>query len=721
MRASMRRALRAACVGAVFVYVLLVGIGEVVADSSQPPAFPASHRLVPHVPDSALLLPVAQAAGGSAAGNILLRSVVILAIVLVFMVVVLSINIAMRRQAERDLRRHRMHLERLVEDRTMEVRETNQQLEQEIAERRRGEDVLLRREAILETMEFAAEQFLEGAAWEENIETVLARLGESAKLSRVTIVENRRGKNGSLLLFRRCEWTAPGAAPVAGDAPSRITYESRGIAGWRERLAQGETIAGNTTDLPDTERELLETEQVKAVAVVPVLVSGGWWGFMQFDDCEAEREWSGLELETLRTAANILGQAILRKRNEEERGRMAERVQRAQKIQSLGVMAGGIAHDFNNILTGVLGNADLALSELPGASTVRTNVRNIKEAAIRASKLTGQMLACSGKGRFAFEHVDLNATLRNMTNLLGPVIRDGIGLEYELDEDIPTIQADAAMLRQMVMGLVANASEAIGEDEEEGTITVSTGVLDADSEYLAGTYPGERLPEGRYVFLRVQDNGSGMDEDTLGRVFEPFFTTKFAGRGLGLAAILGIAKGHAGAIRVASEPGRGTAFTVLFPLTLEREEAPVDEVVAVPAEIKGQTVLVIDDEESIRSVTRLMLEKSGFKVLTADDGPGGLELFREHPGDIAVTVLDLTMPGMNGDEVLKEILGTRGDARVLLTSGYKEEDVRHRFDVGGMTGFVQKPFLLAALVDRICSVIAPPGPQGPPETSTAPA
>ncbi len=704
------------CAGGALLCLLAVGARATGTDCLRQSPFHAYHGPVLSTPGTALLLPLAQATGESGSGSILLRSAVGLAIVLVLMVIVLSVNIALRRRAERDLRRYRTHLERLVEDRTMEVRQSNRQLEQEVVERRRAEEILLRREAILEAMEFAAGRFLGSHAWEDNIEDVLVRLGESASLSRVNIVENRRGKNGSLVLFRRYEWTSPGTAPTLTADASRATYEDEGIESWRGRLVRGETIAGNATDFPDAEQELLDARQIKAVAVVPVFVSGDWWGFMEFDDCEDEREWPVLELEALRTAAHILGQAILRERNEEERDRMAERVARAQKLQSLGVLAGGIAHDFNNILTGILGNADIALSELPHTSTVTTSVQHIKDAAVRASKLTGQMLACSGKGRFVFEEVDLNATLRDMTNLLGPVIRDGIGLTYELDEDIPAIQADATMLKQMAMGLVANASEAIGE-KEEGAITISTGVFEADASYLAGTYPGQGLPEGQYVFMRVQDNGSGMDEDMLGRVFEPFFTSKFAGRGLGLAAILGIVKGHAGAIRVASEEGEGSAFTVLFPLAPEREEPAVDEIPVIPAEITGQTVLVIDDEESIRNVTRLMLEKSGFEVLTADDGPEGLALFREHPRDIAVTLLDLTMPGMNGDEVMKEILGMQRGARVLLTSGYKEEDVRHRFDVDGMTGFIHKPFELTSLVDQIRSVMPEIAATVPPEVA----
>jgi signal transduction histidine kinase/CheY-like chemotaxis protein len=708
------------CAGAALAYLLAAGVSAMGADGPLGLSSHAHQGIAPSAPGTALVLSLAQADGESTGSRVLLRSAVGLAVVLVLMVVVLSINIALRRRAERDLRGYRTHLERLVEDRTMEVRQSNRQLEQEIVERRRAEEILLRREAILEAMEFAAGQFLEGHAWEEDIDGVLVRLGESAKLSRVNIVENRRGKSGSLLLFRRYEWRSQGTESALAADSERVTYEDEGIESWRDRLVKGETIAGNRSAFPDTEQTLLADRQIKAVAVVPVFVSGEWWGFMEFDDCEAEREWPVLELEALRTAANILGQAILRERNEEERDRMAERVARAQKLQSLGVLTGGIAHDFNNILTGILGNADIALSELPHSSSVTTSVQHIKDAAIRASKLTGQMLACSGKGRFVFEQVDLNATLRNMTNMLGPVIRDGIGLTYELDEDIPPIQADATMLKQMAMGLVANASEAIG-DREEGAITISTGVLEADAGYLAGTYPGVGLSEGNYVFMRVQDNGSGMDEDMLGRVFEPFFTTKFAGRGLGLAAILGIVKGHAGAIRLASEAGEGTAFTVLFPLAPDREEPVVDEIPVVPAEITGQTVLVIDDEESIRNVTRLMLEKSGFEVLTADDGPEGLALFRERPGDIAVTLLDLTMPGMNGDEVMKQILGIQNGACVLLTSGYKEEDVRHRFDVDGMTGFIHKPFELTSLVDQIRSVMTEVGVAEPPELSTEPA
>ena len=248
----------------------------------------------------------------------------------------------------------------------------------------------------------------------------------------------------------------------------------------------------------------------------------------------------------------------------EERLRLEGQLQHAQKLESLGVLAGGIAHDFNNLLTGVLGNAEIALTDLPPEAPARTQLQAISTAAQRAAELTKQMLAYSGKGRFVVQHLNLSTLVEEMANLLEVSISKKAVVSYNFARDLPPIEADATQIRQIIMNLMTNGSEAIGSTS--GSISVSTGVMEADRPYLSETYLDEQLPEGCYVYLEVSDTGCGFEAETMGKLFDPFFTTKFTGRGLGLAAVLGIVRGHGGAVKVSSEPARGSTFRVLVPM-----------------------------------------------------------------------------------------------------------------------------------------------------------
>jgi len=392
-----------------------------------------------------------------------------------------------------------------------------------------------------------------------------------------------------------------------------------------------------------------------------------------------------------------------RRRAEEERRRLQAQIQHAQKLESLGVLAGGIAHDFNNLLMGILGNADLALMHLPSSSPARDNIEGVQTAGKRAADLCRQLLAYSGKGRFVVEYVDLGELVQEMAHLIDVSISKRITLKYGLAEDLPPMEADATQIRQIVLNLITNASEAIGE--HSGTIRIRTGVSQCDRARLSRTYLGEDLPEGAYLFLEVSDTGCGMDEETRARIFDPFFTTKFTGRGLGLAAVIGIVRGHGGALKVKSSVGRGTTFTVLFPTA--RRSARRRNGDRTPSRAwRGQgTVLVIDDEEAVRSVTRGMLEKFGFSVLAASDGEQGVSLFRDHASEISVVLLDLTMPRMGGEETFEEIRRQSPKARVILTSGFSEQEVAKRFKGKKVAGFLQKPYQASALKEKLREVL----------------
>jgi two-component system, cell cycle sensor histidine kinase and response regulator CckA len=388
-----------------------------------------------------------------------------------------------------------------------------------------------------------------------------------------------------------------------------------------------------------------------------------------------------------------------------ERRGLELKVQHAQKLESLGVLAGGIAHDFNNLLVGILGNAGLALREIRVESPVVPLLVDIQTAAMRASDLTKQMLAYSGKGRFVVQKLDVNSLVEEMAHLLATVISKKAVLKFNFAAKLPAVEADPSQLRQIVMNLITNASDAIGD--RSGIISITTGVVDADKSYLGTTFLDDGLREGDYVFIEVSDTGCGMDTATQTRVFDPFFTTKFTGRGLGLAAVLGILRSHHGAIKVYSELGRGSTFKVLLPCA----EGAVRELVSAPkfqsANVRGDgLILICDDEETIRAVARRVFELAGYTVLTAADGREAVRVFRERAEEIAGVLLDMTMPGLSGEEVFREMRRIKPDVKVLLSSGYNEQDATSQFVGKGLAGFLQKPWTPDDLLRSFQAAIA---------------
>jgi two-component system cell cycle sensor histidine kinase/response regulator CckA len=404
---------------------------------------------------------------------------------------------------------------------------------------------------------------------------------------------------------------------------------------------------------------------------------------------------------------HFIGQVVditERKRAEEQRLALDRKLLETQKLESIGVLAGGIAHDFNNLLVGILGNADLALLELPIDSAAHARIMQIMTAGQRAADLTQQMLAYAGKGRFVIEQVDLNALISETTRLLGASVTKHVSLYYHLAPDMLTIEGDATQLRQVVMNLIINASEAIGD--QLGVIEIATGTRHISALDLATAYRAPDLAAGRYVLLEVADNGCGMDAATVARIFDPFFTTKFTGRGLGLAAVQGIVRSHGGTLMVRSSPGHGTTFSVLLPRAqqhLAELDATPDEELAQPA---SGIVLVIDDDSDVRAIAEQMLQIIGFTVLLARSGQAGVELFREQAGMLACVLLDLTMPHMDGEEVFRALQSIRSDVPIVLMSGYSEQEVSERFNGAGLAGFLQKPFTFSSLESKLQQVLA---------------
>jgi signal transduction histidine kinase len=390
------------------------------------------------------------------------------------------------------------------------------------------------------------------------------------------------------------------------------------------------------------------------------------------------------------------------RRVEGERREVEARLFQAQKLESLGVLAGGIAHDLNNILTPVVGFAELAAASLPAASPAVRMLAEVGTNARRAADLVQQILAFAGRGRFVVQPVDLSRLVREMDRLLGAAVHVNTGLEYDLAPGLPLVEGDVTQLRQVVMNLVKNAAEAVAD--EAGIVTVRTGSI-PDAHQAGGSLrPDEDMTGGPAVFLEVEDSGCGMTADVIAKAFDPFFTTKFTGRGLGLAVVQGIARGHRGALRIRSEPGRGSTVRFLLPALVAAYAAEPDGAAeADPTdERRGTgTVLVVDDEGGVRDTAARILEHAGYTVLAARDGQDGVRVFTEYQRRIDAVVLDLTMPRMGGLEAARVLRGVRPDLPVVLMSGFSVDEVT--LQSGGLenTGFVQKPFSARALLAAV--------------------
>ncbi|MBL0211723.1 MAG: PAS domain S-box protein [Holophagaceae bacterium] len=366
----------------------------------------------------------------------------------------------------------------------------------------------------------------------------------------------------------------------------------------------------------------------------------------------------------------------------------------AQKLESLGILAGGIAHDFNNLLTAMLGNLNLAEMNLAEDSPALPYLATIEKTVMKASDLTKQMLAYSGKGRFVVMPHDLNTVVQEMLHLLQVSITKKVSLQLDLAPELPAFQADVSQIQQVVMNLVTNASDAMGD--AEGTISISTRRMDLDAHAIATELPNQNLAPGAYVVLEVADNGCGMDLEIQAKIFDPFFTTKVAGRGLGLSAMLGIIRGHQGGILIRSERGKGSSFQLFFP-ACTGAAAPRTKL---DSDYQGQftgTVLLVDDEEAVLNAMGSALKLFGFQVLTAADGIEALEIFNAEAGRLKVVLMDLTMPRLDGATTFLAMQESHPEIPVILSSGYDEHDFSEAFQFKGLAAFLQKPYQLKEL------------------------
>ena len=402
---------------------------------------------------------------------------------------------------------------------------------------------------------------------------------------------------------------------------------------------------------------------------------------------------------------SIIEDITEKRRAEETTKKFEERVQEAQKLESLGVLAGGIAHDFNNLLTAILGNAIMAKESVGESSTLWNQLKQIETAAHHAADLTNQLLAYGGKGALVAQRVDLSELIEEMQQLLQSVLSKQTEIIWSRPDQSMMTQADPSQLRQVIMNLLTNASEAM--EDRQGKIAIEIDRI-AISRAELSTEWVVNPQEGEHIRLQVVDQGVGMDSDTQKRLFEPFFTSKFVGRGLGLSAVLGIIRRHAGGIRIKSAPGEGTTITVVLPAEYI---APDDVEQTKKAErskkwkTKG-TALIVDDEEHVRIATEAMMQQLGFTdVITANDGDQAIKIIQDTDQTFSVILLDVTMPGPGLEQTFTQIKANSPASAVVLMSGYNEQHIASILDMEQRVQFLKKPFTFETITDSLQQVL----------------
>lgn len=392
---------------------------------------------------------------------------------------------------------------------------------------------------------------------------------------------------------------------------------------------------------------------------------------------------------------------VITAREVTERRQAVRAMYRAQKMESLGLLAGGIAHDFNNLLVAMLSQASLAQVYLDEHHLAYAHVNKVVQAAEQAAGLTRQLLAYSGGGQFTVQPLHLNTLIQESVDLLKVALPKQIVLEFDLADVLPLVKADLAQLQQVLMNLIINAAEAIGE--QTGTIRLQTAVRHiTEKDRIFWRFTDQPLSPGAYVSLQVEDSGGGVEDETIVKIFDPFFTTKFTGRGLGLAAVLGIVRSHQGGLKVSSELEKGTNFELLLPASDETETA-VPTPLRTPEVETTVTglVLLIDDERAVREAVIDILEMAGINVLTAENGDEGIALYKAQANDIDLVLLDLSMPGKSGRDTFIELQQFDPQVRIILSSGYSEGDATRGFTSPPMVGFLQKPYRLETFVQLL--------------------
>lgn len=492
--------------------------------------------------------------------------------------------------------------------------------------------------------------------------------------------------DGDVLTIRQsCDFASPDPASAGPDADSDRRYSDV----LTQIVSEKTTIFRNGPSGSAADNILAAPVCRAGNVVAALIVSGG----EAYDATDGER------LQVLCEAASVVFDSLERKRSQEA---LEERLRQAAKMDAVGVLAGGLAHDFNNMQVAILGNTELALTQLEESSELRPLLESVVTASHQATDLCNQMLAYAGRGVVSTELFECNEAIREMGSLLQVATSKKTDIDYQLSPQPLYVNCNKTQIRQVIMNLITNAADAIGD--RSGSIVISTTGRDDSESELRELHLRAGSGAGSYVAITVADTGSGMDQHIKDRIFDPFYTTKAKGKGLGLAAAQGIVRAHGGTIKVESEVGVGTTFTVILPQAIAGRNTSGR---AEAADDGGKPhVLLVDDERSVRSVNTKILQQAGFVVHQAKDGLHALEVFRQHQSDIDCVLLDLSMPRLDGEETFIELRKIDPDVRVIINSGFTEQEMLDRFKDMGFAGFLQKPTPLKSLVRKVMAVTA---------------
>ena len=564
----------------------------------------------------------------------------------------------------------------------------------DVTERRETNMSLQSSEAILAGSGVSAEQLLRSDSWRAEIQDVLTRVGTAADVCRVYLLQLVE-QEGQARMHQIAEWQSPEIAPVVTEDDFRLNQSL--FADHLAILETGMAISGTVSELTERDNDLWKQYGITSLAAFPVFVGEQLWGLVGFDSVTRRRNWSPLEMDALRVVGATIGAAIEREQTQQE-------LLQAQKIEGIGVLAGGIAHDFNNLLTGILGQSSLALAKMGSDDPAARNIEKAVVSAERASDLTRQLLAYAGKGRFQITSVNVNQLIGENLALFEMALPANVDLSLDLQENLASVRADIGQMQQLIMNLVINAGDAMRE-VQTGLLAIRTQNRHLDAPRYSPGYRGNRkLDAGEYVKITIADTGVGMDIDTLARIFDPYFTTKSFGKGLGLAATLGIIRTHGGTLEVASEPGTGTVFQIWLPAVkeeVELEEEPMNQ-----QHTWNATILVVDDEEIVREAVSDILDLHGLRVLTARNGLEGVNVYKQEVENIDLVLMDMKMPGMNGRDAFRAMRVFDPSVKVIMSSGYSEMDISERFDPGEVAAFLQKPYDFDTLINTIRGLLA---------------
>ncbi|MCP5101307.1 MAG: response regulator [Chloroflexi bacterium] len=582
-------------------------------------------------------------------------------------------------------------LEARVDQRTTELSSMNETLQLEIEARQKIQKSLHNREQRLQQQNVALLKLAQNQAL--GVGNIQATVREIAEATAVTLDVER----ASVWLYNEESGSFKCSTLFVHSLNEHQTvhYYSNYPA-FKQAVAHNEIVS--ESELAASPFMLDETHispQTTALVAAPIRVNGRPVGVVCCEHSGESRTWSLEDQQFLNSIANLMALAM----ESSERRRAEDALRHSQKVESLGVLAGGVAHDFNNLLVAILGQTSLTLAKLPEDHEVVNHITKAVNASKRAADLTRQLLAYSGHGKFEIQTINLNELIRENLHLFTVAVPKFIRLDSDLAEMVPLIDADPGQMQQVVMNLILNAADAIGM--EKGTIFVCTQprwISESETEVWQGM--GMKLAAGHYVSLIVEDTGCGMDAETVSRIFDPFFTTKPTGRGLGLAAVMGIVRGHQGGVRVESEVDKGTKFHLIFPAGTAVTEH-VDMMRLQPLEARNDMVLVIDDELAVREAVTDILEMNGLRVETAVDGETGVELYKTLQDQIALVLLDLSLPGMNGLEVFDILHELNPDVKVIISSGYSKEDIKRSLTKTGTIDFLQKPYTMQGLLEKM--------------------